>query len=144
MRGEAGSSPPEGSSVLAVGCWTGLVVISEQSSGCGWHEGEAAGEWCGEQRGGRGLRVVNTQEELVALCLSLQIWDTAGQERFRSVTHAYYRDAHGELVGGGRQSRGVRGCALAGVRFPWLLHGGGCPGQEHGRKCGGCDACGCG
>lgn len=25
----------------------------------------------------------------------LQIWDTAGQERFRSVTHAYYRDAHG-------------------------------------------------
>ncbi|KAH8037414.1 hypothetical protein HPB51_009969 [Rhipicephalus microplus] len=22
------------------------------------------------------------------------IWDTAGQERFRSVTHAYYRDAH--------------------------------------------------
>lgn len=53
MRGEAGSSPPEGSSVLAVGCWTGLVVISEQSSGCGWHEGEAAGEWCGEQRGGQ-------------------------------------------------------------------------------------------
>ena len=27
--------------------------------------------------------------------LLLQIWDTAGQERFRSVTHAYYRDAHG-------------------------------------------------
>ena len=25
----------------------------------------------------------------------LQIWDTAGQERFRSVTHAYYRDANG-------------------------------------------------
>lgn len=25
----------------------------------------------------------------------LQIWDTAGQERFRSVTHAYYRDAQG-------------------------------------------------
>ncbi|NXE68769.1 RAB26 protein, partial [Calcarius ornatus] len=24
------------------------------------------------------------------------IWDTAGQERFRSVTHAYYRDAHGK------------------------------------------------
>lgn len=22
----------------------------------------------------------------------------AGQERFRSVTHAYYRDAHGELI----------------------------------------------
>lgn len=29
------------------------------------------------------------------VCRSLQIWDTAGQERFRSVTHAYYRDAHG-------------------------------------------------
>lgn len=28
----------------------------------------------------------------------LQIWDTAGQERFRSVTHAYYRDAHGEAL----------------------------------------------
>uniref|UniRef100_A0A8D0H4S4 RAB26, member RAS onco family n=1 Tax=Sphenodon punctatus TaxID=8508 RepID=A0A8D0H4S4_SPHPU len=27
----------------------------------------------------------------------LQIWDTAGQERFRSVTHAYYRDAHAGL-----------------------------------------------
>lgn len=29
--------------------------------------------------------------------VKLQIWDTAGQERFRSVTHAYYRDAHGEF-----------------------------------------------
>uniref|UniRef100_A0A665VIZ0 small monomeric GTPase n=1 Tax=Echeneis naucrates TaxID=173247 RepID=A0A665VIZ0_ECHNA len=29
---------------------------------------------------------------------SLQIWDTAGQERFRSVTHAYYRDAHALLL----------------------------------------------
>uniref|UniRef100_A0A3B4FQ78 small monomeric GTPase n=1 Tax=Pundamilia nyererei TaxID=303518 RepID=A0A3B4FQ78_9CICH len=27
-----------------------------------------------------------------------QIWDTAGQERFRSVTHAYYRDAHALLL----------------------------------------------
>ncbi|XP_054249725.1 ras-related protein Rab-37 [Indicator indicator] len=27
--------------------------------------------------------------------VKLQIWDTAGQERFRSVTHAYYRDAQG-------------------------------------------------
>ncbi|OBS80604.1 hypothetical protein A6R68_21162 [Neotoma lepida] len=31
-------------------------------------------------------------------CLLLQIWDTAGQERFRSVTHAYYRDAHALLL----------------------------------------------
>lgn len=30
--------------------------------------------------------------------VKLQIWDTAGQERFRSVTHAYYRDAHGMYV----------------------------------------------
>lgn len=29
--------------------------------------------------------------------IKLQIWDTAGQERFRSVTHAYYRDAHGKI-----------------------------------------------
>jgi GTPase SAR1 family protein len=29
--------------------------------------------------------------------VKLQIWDTAGQERFRSVTHAYYRDAHGKV-----------------------------------------------
>ncbi|GCB79407.1 hypothetical protein scyTo_0021291, partial [Scyliorhinus torazame] len=27
-----------------------------------------------------------------------QIWDTAGQERFRSVTHAYYRDAQALLL----------------------------------------------
>lgn len=26
--------------------------------------------------------------------IKLQIWDTAGQERFRSISHAYYRDAH--------------------------------------------------
>lgn len=30
--------------------------------------------------------------------MKLQIWDTAGQERFRSVTHAYYRDAHALLL----------------------------------------------
>ena len=30
--------------------------------------------------------------------VKLQIWDTAGQERFRSVTHAYYRDAHGQFI----------------------------------------------
>ncbi|XP_063983678.1 ras-related protein Rab-37 isoform X4 [Diachasmimorpha longicaudata] len=30
--------------------------------------------------------------------IKLQIWDTAGQERFRSVTHAYYRDAHALLL----------------------------------------------
>lgn len=30
--------------------------------------------------------------------IKLQIWDTAGQERFRSVTHAYYRDADALLL----------------------------------------------
>ncbi|EDV27868.1 uncharacterized protein TRIADDRAFT_20540, partial [Trichoplax adhaerens] len=30
--------------------------------------------------------------------VKLQIWDTAGQERFRSVTHAYFRDAHALLL----------------------------------------------
>uniref|UniRef100_A0A8B9SC30 small monomeric GTPase n=1 Tax=Apteryx owenii TaxID=8824 RepID=A0A8B9SC30_APTOW len=33
--------------------------------------------------------------------VSRQIWDTAGQERFRSVTHAYYRDAQGGSAAGG-------------------------------------------
>lgn len=35
---------------------------------------------------------------LSLLSSALQIWDTAGQERFRSVTHAYYRDAHGKHI----------------------------------------------
>uniref|UniRef100_A0A8D0GZW3 RAB37, member RAS onco family n=1 Tax=Sphenodon punctatus TaxID=8508 RepID=A0A8D0GZW3_SPHPU len=30
--------------------------------------------------------------------VKMQIWDTAGQERFRSVTHAYYRDAQALLL----------------------------------------------
>jgi len=30
--------------------------------------------------------------------IKLQLWDTAGQERFRTVTRAYYRDAHGVIV----------------------------------------------
>ncbi|KAM4692529.1 ras-related protein Rab-37 [Rhinophrynus dorsalis] len=32
------------------------------------------------------------------LKVKLQIWDTAGQERFRSVTHAYYREAQALLL----------------------------------------------
>lgn len=39
-------------------------------------------------------KVVNVDDFKV----KLQIWDTAGQERFRSVTHAYYRDAHALLL----------------------------------------------
>ncbi|XP_061823251.1 ras-related protein Rab-26 isoform X3 [Nerophis lumbriciformis] len=40
----------------------------------------------------------NKVMNLDALKVKLQIWDTAGQERFRSVTHAYYRDAHALLL----------------------------------------------
>lgn len=46
--------------------------------------------------------------------LSPQIWDTAGQERFRSVTHAYYRDAHGKSRHGDQiSSTGSLGGLLA-------------------------------
>uniref|UniRef100_F6YY91 small monomeric GTPase n=1 Tax=Xenopus tropicalis TaxID=8364 RepID=F6YY91_XENTR len=34
----------------------------------------------------------------VGIDFRVRIWDTAGQERFRSVTHAYYRDAHALLL----------------------------------------------
>lgn len=39
-------------------------------------------------------KTINVDEKKV----KLQIWDTAGQERFRSITHAYYRDAHALLL----------------------------------------------
>jgi small GTP-binding protein len=39
-------------------------------------------------------KVVNVDGSKV----KLQIWDTAGQERFRSIKHAYYRDAHALLL----------------------------------------------
>ncbi|XP_050427925.1 ras-related protein Rab-37 isoform X3 [Adelges cooleyi] len=39
-------------------------------------------------------KIISVDESKV----KLQIWDTAGQERFRSVTHAYYRDAHALLL----------------------------------------------
>ncbi|XP_045848496.1 ras-related protein Rab-26 isoform X4 [Meles meles] len=78
--------------------------------------------------------------------VKLQIWDTAGQERFRSVTHAYYRDAHGELAGmGAGASPGKQDTARPpGALLPWPLLRGKCPGGAQGRQCGGCDACGCG
>ncbi|KAJ6640560.1 Ras-related protein Rab-37, partial [Pseudolycoriella hygida] len=44
---------------------------------------------------------IDFRNKIVALestRVKLQIWDTAGQERFRSVTHAYYRDAHALLL----------------------------------------------
>nr|XP_021326485.1 ras-related protein Rab-37-like [Danio rerio] len=39
----------------------------------------------------------HTHNHTDILCVC-QIWDTAGQERFRSVTHAYYRDAQALLL----------------------------------------------
>nr|XP_061823250.1 ras-related protein Rab-26-like isoform X3 [Nerophis lumbriciformis] len=45
-----------------------------------------------------GIDFRNKVMNLDALKVKLQIWDTAGQERFRSVTHAYYRDAHALLL----------------------------------------------
>uniref|UniRef100_A0A7N8XJC2 Ras-related protein Rab-26-like n=1 Tax=Mastacembelus armatus TaxID=205130 RepID=A0A7N8XJC2_9TELE len=40
-----------------------------------------------------GIDFRNKVLSIDAVKVKLQIWDTAGQERFRSVTHAYYRDA---------------------------------------------------
>ncbi|XP_038941056.1 ras-related protein Rab-26 isoform X3 [Rattus norvegicus] len=42
-----------------------------------------------------GIDFRNKVLDVDGMKVKLQIWDTAGQERFRSVTHAYYRDAHG-------------------------------------------------
>lgn len=33
--------------------------------------------------------------ELGGKMIKVQVWDTAGQERFRTITHNYYRGAHG-------------------------------------------------
>jgi len=33
--------------------------------------------------------------ELRGRTIKVQVWDTAGQERFRTITHNYYRGAHG-------------------------------------------------
>ncbi|XP_028990002.1 ras-related protein Rab-37-like isoform X3 [Betta splendens] len=41
-----------------------------------------------------GIGFTNKVVTVDGVNVKLQIWDTAGQERFRSVTHAYYRDAH--------------------------------------------------
>ncbi|XP_018409590.1 PREDICTED: ras-related protein Rab-37 isoform X4 [Nanorana parkeri] len=45
-----------------------------------------------------GIDFRNKVITLDGLKVNLQIWDTAGQERFRSVTHAYYRDAQALLL----------------------------------------------
>ncbi|KAK6301982.1 hypothetical protein J4Q44_G00280350 [Coregonus suidteri] len=45
-----------------------------------------------------GIDFRNKVLNIDALKVKLQIWDTAGQERFRSITHAYYRDAHALIL----------------------------------------------
>lgn len=45
-----------------------------------------------------GIDFRNKVVDVDNLKVKLQIWDTAGQERFRSVTHAYYRDAQALLL----------------------------------------------
>ncbi|XP_043218795.1 ras-related protein Rab-37-like isoform X1 [Amphibalanus amphitrite] len=45
-----------------------------------------------------GIGFMNKVVEVDGAKVKLQVWDTAGQERFRSVTHAYYRDAHALLL----------------------------------------------
>ncbi|XP_022117071.1 ras-related protein Rab-37 isoform X2 [Pieris rapae] len=45
-----------------------------------------------------GIGFTNKVVAVDGIKVKLQIWDTAGQERFRSVTHAYYRDAHALLL----------------------------------------------
>ncbi|XP_043771879.1 ras-related protein Rab-26 isoform X3 [Cervus elaphus] len=45
-----------------------------------------------------GIDFRNKVVDVDGMKVKLQIWDTAGQERFRSVTHAYYRDAHALLL----------------------------------------------
>lgn len=45
-----------------------------------------------------GIGFTNKVVTVDGVKVKLQIWDTAGQERFRSVTHAYYRDAEALLL----------------------------------------------
>eukprot|EP00794_Sanderia_malayensis_P008788 gene8788-9726_t len=45
-----------------------------------------------------GIDYKNKTFSLDGSSIKLQIWDTAGQERFRSITHAYYRDAQALLL----------------------------------------------
>ncbi|XP_073444076.1 ras-related protein Rab-37 isoform X10 [Dendrobates tinctorius] len=49
-----------------------------------------------------GIGFTNKMVTVDGMNVKLQIWDTAGQERFRSVTHAYYRDAQGLAYRGSR------------------------------------------
>lgn len=111
----SGGPSPEGTTQpSACSTWVGVVCrrastqpgashldwpsVAEQSPGRGRYQGEAAGEAAGHCGGGA------AGQGCVLTAVSLQLWDTAGQERFRSVTHAYYRDAHGEPEAGGQHT----------------------------------------
>ncbi|XP_043312345.1 ras-related protein Rab-26 isoform X5 [Cervus canadensis] len=69
-----------------------------------------------------GIDFRNKVVDVDGMKVKLQIWDTAGQERFRSVTHAYYRDAHGLADGDPGACPGRCGSHAAGEQ------GGLCPG----------------
>jgi len=45
-----------------------------------------------------GIDYKNKIVDLDGTKVKLQLWDTAGQERFRSLTHAYFRDANAVMV----------------------------------------------
>uniref|UniRef100_A0A8C2N253 small monomeric GTPase n=1 Tax=Cricetulus griseus TaxID=10029 RepID=A0A8C2N253_CRIGR len=60
-----------------------------------------------------GIDFRNKVLDVDGMKVKLQIWDTAGQERFRSVTHAYYRDAHGNAEVAGSRSLGNSKCEVA-------------------------------
>ncbi|CAD7004633.1 unnamed protein product [Ceratitis capitata] len=64
------------------------VLVAHSNNGRTSADGEEAYDMMGKNK----IVVVDGTR------VKLQIWDTAGQERFRSVTHAYYRDAHGTLL----------------------------------------------
>merc|ERR1712228_105547 len=45
-----------------------------------------------------GVDFKSTSIETNNKIIKIQIWDTSGQERFRSITHSYYRTAHGIMI----------------------------------------------
>ncbi|XP_069426838.1 ras-related protein Rab-26 isoform X3 [Ovis canadensis] len=78
-----------------------------------------------------GIDFRNKVVDVDGMKVKLQIWDTAGQERFRSVTHAYYRDAHGGLCPGACGEAG--GCREAGQGLRAAVHG---DQRQDGPQCG--------
>ncbi|XP_009193983.2 ras-related protein Rab-26 isoform X5 [Papio anubis] len=85
-----GSSHPESFKLAkrATGEAEALQLVKLLQQPCDWHP-FAHGET---------EAVSNKVLDVDGVKVKLQMWDTAGQERFRSVTHAYYRDAHALLL----------------------------------------------